>query len=152
MSNYGSSIRPPVWGLGWTLGVKNGANRNVVHTLLFDVYTHYRPILHRLATIHNAVDRQIEVGRLCYSIGGLTTLSWSALQTEHSNKNAKNRNVRLPRAGLHETRSPPQWWSGHSTTPHNVLNLWLSTMIFLLQVSKTMFKSTHFFITSYQRN
>ena len=25
------------------------------------------------------------------------------------------------------TRSSPQWWSGHSTTPHYVLNLWSPT-------------------------
>ena len=30
------------------------------------------PILHRLATIHNAADdRAMAIGRLCYSIGGL---------------------------------------------------------------------------------
>ena len=42
--------------------------------------THYRPILHRLATVHNAADRHtyrqtrdraIRTGRLCYSINGL---------------------------------------------------------------------------------
>ena len=53
----------------------NGTNRNVVPTFLFDFKTHYRPNLHRLATIHNAADiqttdRAIGVGRLCYSIDG----------------------------------------------------------------------------------
>ena len=37
--------------------------------------THHRPLLHRLATMRNAGDREtdraIEIGRLCYSIGGL---------------------------------------------------------------------------------
>ena len=40
--------------LRWTYGVKNDTNQNVVSTFLFDFNTHYRPILHRLATIHNA--------------------------------------------------------------------------------------------------
>ena len=55
------------------LGVKNGVNRNVDPTFLFDfVRKHYRPILHPLATTHNAADgRAIGKGRLCYSIGGL---------------------------------------------------------------------------------
>ena len=42
-------------------GVENGTDRNFVPTFLFDIYTHYRPILHRLATKPNAADRrQIE--------------------------------------------------------------------------------------------
>ena len=66
----------PGLGVGWTNRVENGTNRNVVRTFLFDYNTHYRPILHRLAKIHNAADRQtadraIRIGRLCYSIGGL---------------------------------------------------------------------------------
>ena len=65
-------ISNPVW-VGQ--GGRNLYNRNVVHTLLFDFYTHYRPILHCLATIQNAADRQtdraVEMGRLCYCIGGL---------------------------------------------------------------------------------
>ena len=52
---------PPFGGLGWPWGVENGTNRNLVPTFLFDFYTHYRPILHRLVTIHNAADdRQTE--------------------------------------------------------------------------------------------
>ena len=60
-----------------TYGVENGSsNRNVDSTFLFDIYTRYLPILHRLATVHNAVDRQttdraIGIGRICSSIGGL---------------------------------------------------------------------------------
>ena len=30
----------------------------------------------------------------------------------------------IVRAKALKTRSPSQWWSGHSTTPHDVLNLW----------------------------
>ena len=45
--------------------------------LLLNIDTHYRPILHRLAIIHNAADRQTDRamanGRLCYRIGGLKT-------------------------------------------------------------------------------
>ena len=51
---------PRLWGLGWTQGVKNGTNRNFVPTFLFDFWTHCRPIFHRLATIHNAPDRQTD--------------------------------------------------------------------------------------------
>ena len=40
------------------LGVENGTNRNIVPTFLFEFYTHRGSILHRLATIHNAADRQ----------------------------------------------------------------------------------------------
>ena len=42
----------PVQLLGWTQWIANGANRNVDPTFLFDLCAHYRPILHRLATIH----------------------------------------------------------------------------------------------------
>ena len=41
---------------------------------LFDFCTHFRCILHRLATILDAAeqtDRRAGIGRLCYSIGGL---------------------------------------------------------------------------------
>ena len=49
----------PIWGFGVDLGGrKNGANRNLVPTFLFDFYANYMPILHRLATIHNAADRR----------------------------------------------------------------------------------------------
>ena len=52
--------------------VENGTNRNAVYT--FDFCAHYRPIWDRLATIHNATDRQTDRqgdgNRLCYSIGG----------------------------------------------------------------------------------
>ena len=53
-------MTPPIWGggLGWTQGVENDTNRNLVSTFLFDFYPHYTPILHRLAAIHNAADRQ----------------------------------------------------------------------------------------------
>ena len=40
------------------LGVENNTNRNLIPTLLFDFYTHYRPNLHCVATIHNAADRE----------------------------------------------------------------------------------------------
>ena len=49
-------IRPRFGELGWTYGVENGTNRNLVATFLFDFYTHFVPILRRLATIHNAAD------------------------------------------------------------------------------------------------
>ena len=72
--NSSVKFSPPFGGLRWTCGVENGTNRNLVPTLLFDFYTHYRPILHLLATIHNVADRQtdraISIGRLCYNIGG----------------------------------------------------------------------------------
>ena len=60
------SLRPPVWWLEWTLGSK----------MVFDICTHNRPILHRLASLHNAADRRqtdraIGLGRLCNSIAGL---------------------------------------------------------------------------------
>ena len=57
MSNYAPTIRPPGWGLEWTLGVENGTSQNVEPTFLFDLHAHYRPIWHRLTTIHNAADR-----------------------------------------------------------------------------------------------
>ena len=66
------------------MAIENGTNRNVDPAFLFDVYTHQRPILHRLATIHNAADsrqmtdeRQTEdkaigrIGCLCNIMGGL---------------------------------------------------------------------------------
>ena len=54
-----SPIQPPLFGrLEWTHGVENGTNRNLGPTFLFDVYIHYWLVLHRLATIHNAADRE----------------------------------------------------------------------------------------------
>ena len=53
-------IRPPIWGLGLTLGVENGTNRNFDPTFLFDFYTHNRRILHRLATTWQTTDRQCD--------------------------------------------------------------------------------------------
>ena len=48
-------------------------------TFPFDFYTHDRPILHRLATIHDAADRKTDramaIGHLYYSIGGLQIVS-----------------------------------------------------------------------------
>ena len=61
--------------------VTNGTNRNVVPTFLFEFYTHYRPILHRLATMHNAADRAMEIGCLCYSIGGLKLLCSNSMMS-----------------------------------------------------------------------
>ena len=61
---------PPFWGLEWSQGVENGINRNVIPTFLFIFYTHYRPILHHLATTWHA-DIAIGIGRLCSRIGGL---------------------------------------------------------------------------------
>ena len=59
-------------------GIETGANRKVDPTFLFDFYTHHTPILHRLAAMHNAADRQTDrqtravgIGRLCISIGGV---------------------------------------------------------------------------------
>ena len=56
MSDFGLPIRPPVRGLGWTYGVENSTNCNPDPSFLFDLYTYRRPILHRLATIHNTTD------------------------------------------------------------------------------------------------
>ena len=60
MSNYGLPIRspPPVGGVGWTYGIENFSIRNVDPTFLFDFYTPYKPILHRLTTTHNAADHK----------------------------------------------------------------------------------------------
>ena len=82
MSSYGPHFDSPspVWGggLGWTYEVENGTTRNVVPIFLCDFCTHYRPILHRLAAIHNAADEQndraITICHLCYSTGGLIIL------------------------------------------------------------------------------
>ena len=40
-------------------GVENSTYRNVNFTFLFDLYRHHMPILHRMATIHNAADRRL---------------------------------------------------------------------------------------------
>ena len=66
---YCTSTRLPVRGrVGWTQGVENGTNQNVDPTFLCDFCTQYRLILHRLAIIHNAADRVIRMGCLCYSV------------------------------------------------------------------------------------
>ena len=79
MSSFDPPIRPPIWGAMVDLGVENGTNLNLVPRFIFDFYTYYRHILHRLATIHNAADSQTDrqttdramgKGRLWYSIGG----------------------------------------------------------------------------------
>ena len=68
-------IPPPQFHLTvWV--VENGPNRNVEPTFLFDYYTHYMPIFHRLATKHNAADDRQQTDRaigtgIWYSIGGL---------------------------------------------------------------------------------
>ena len=69
MSNYD----PPFGELGWTQGVENDTNQNVNPRFLCDFYTHYRPIMHFLAILHNAADdyRAIGIGRLCCGISGL---------------------------------------------------------------------------------
>ena len=56
-----SSICTPVWGHMMDLGGRKWHRSNLVNvdpTFLFDFYTHYRPILHRLAAIHDAADEQ----------------------------------------------------------------------------------------------
>ena len=66
VSNYGPKILPhppppPFGGLGWTYEGRLKVvpiDRNVETTFLLDFYTPYRPIVHRLATIHNAANRQ----------------------------------------------------------------------------------------------
>ena len=72
--------------LGWTYGIENSTSRIVDPTFLFDSFTHYKPILHRLATMHNTADRQtdrtIEIGRLCYSIDGLKS-NWGFCAFDH---------------------------------------------------------------------
>ena len=55
----------PRLGVTGYIGVEYGTNRNVFLTLLLDIYTHNRSILHRLATIHNAADRAIGMRRRC---------------------------------------------------------------------------------------
>ena len=56
------STPPPVCGLVRTVGVENGraTHRNVEPRFSFDFYTHHRPLLHCLATIHNAAHRQTD--------------------------------------------------------------------------------------------
>ena len=64
MSKYGPNSSPtahPVLGVRVDLVGRNGTNRNVVPPFLFDFLAHYRPyalgpILHCLATTHNAAD------------------------------------------------------------------------------------------------
>ena len=72
MSSYGPPIPPPGWGgggggggvgSGGAEGIENGTNRNLVPAFLFDFLRHYRPILHRLATLHNRANRQTERGQ-----------------------------------------------------------------------------------------
>ena len=79
MSSFDPQFHPTFGRLGWTQGVENSTNGNLIPTFLFSFYIHQRPILHRLTTIHNVAyrdretDRAMEIGRLCYSIGGLMT-------------------------------------------------------------------------------
>ena len=57
-------------------GLKNGTNQKVGSTFLFDFYAHYRPTLHRLATIHNAAEDRRQTDRsiaMSSSIRGLKT-------------------------------------------------------------------------------
>ena len=56
-------IRPPIWGVRVDIRVENRTNRNVLPTFLFDFCTHYWPILHHLASIHSAEDRQTDRGQ-----------------------------------------------------------------------------------------
>ena len=66
--------------------------RNVFSTFLLDFYAHYRLILHHLATVHNAAERQttdraVGIGCLCYSISGLkyfTTKSGDEMTLERA--------------------------------------------------------------------
>ena len=58
MSSYDTQFDPQFVGVRADLGVENGTNRNLVPIFLFDFYAHNRPILHRLATMHNAADGQ----------------------------------------------------------------------------------------------
>ena len=60
-------------GAGRRGAVENDAGRNVYSTFLFDFGSHDIHILHRLATMQNATDRQktertIGISRLCTSI------------------------------------------------------------------------------------
>ena len=55
-----------------------GTNLNVAPSFVFDFYrpTHLRPILHCIATLHNAAEKRqthiaIGIGCLCGSIGDL---------------------------------------------------------------------------------
>ena len=45
------NLSPPICGYRIDIGSR------IVHTFLFDFYTHYMPNLHRLVTIDNAADR-----------------------------------------------------------------------------------------------
>ena len=53
-------IRPPRLGVRVDLGGRNFTNRNVVPTFVFEFYTDYRHILHRLVAIHYVTGRQTE--------------------------------------------------------------------------------------------
>ena len=63
VSGYGRQLDPRFGLLGWILGVENGTYRDVVPTFLFDFCTYSRPILHRLVTIRNVIDRQSDQNR-----------------------------------------------------------------------------------------
>ena len=86
---HANSTPSPCFGVRVGLGGRNGTNRNVDSIFQFDFYTHHnhKPILHRLATIHNTADREtdkaIGIGRLCYSTGGLKL---APVETFHSSK------------------------------------------------------------------
>ena len=64
MLSYDPQFDPPFWGVRVDLG-----DENVIPTFLFDFHTHNNPILHRLATIHNAADRQTD-REAAYAVGG----------------------------------------------------------------------------------
>ena len=67
----------PLFGrLGWTYGVENGTKRIANPSFLFKLYEHYRPISHRLATIHKVTDRAIRTSCLCYITSGIKRHSY----------------------------------------------------------------------------
>ena len=59
---FGCNSNIKLWPLT-QLGGQCGPRRHLVPTFLFDFCTHYRPILHRLAIMRNAGDRQSDRNR-----------------------------------------------------------------------------------------
>ena len=81
----------PIFGVMVDLGDQNHYNRNVNPTFLFDFNTHHRPILRRLAKIHNTADDRrtdtaIEIGSTFRhpQFGGLPRTGEGGQESAHS--------------------------------------------------------------------
>ena len=75
VSNYGTLIRPPFWRLGRAWGPKMLPIEMPPPTFLIDFCGHHRPILHRLATVYNAVNRRqtaITIKEAAYAVASAT--------------------------------------------------------------------------------